>query len=66
MPKVKCSVANCAYYGNGNVCNAESIMVETEQNNSNNFNEEFGSMEESNTANANCKEETVCATFKAK
>jgi len=27
MPEVFCSVSNCHYYGQGNVCKAEKIMV---------------------------------------
>lgn len=27
MPEVKCSVNSCVYWGEGNVCTAEAIMV---------------------------------------
>jgi Domain of Unknown Function (DUF1540) len=30
MPEIRCSVANCAHWGQGNFCNADSIIVQTE------------------------------------
>lgn len=66
MTNVKCSVENCYYYGEGNVCTADTIMVETEEFESNNFNEEFGEIGNNSKDQAKSKEQTICSTFKAK
>lgn len=42
MPKgVNCSVANCSFWKEGNLCNAEEIKIEIDAHSS--FNEEFAS-----------------------
>ncbi|RNB74693.1 DUF1540 domain-containing protein, partial [Brevibacillus fluminis] len=43
MPVVKCSVANCTYWGEGNNCNADSIMVEVDAHANANYKTEFAS-----------------------
>ncbi|MFB7138898.1 MULTISPECIES: DUF1540 domain-containing protein [unclassified Bacillus (in: firmicutes)] len=30
MPEIRCSVANCNFWGQGNFCQADSILVQTE------------------------------------
>ena len=42
MAKINCSVYSCTYYGKGDVCQADSIMVKNNKNAA--YNMEIGSM----------------------
>lgn len=64
---VKCSVANCTYWGEGNNCNADMIMVEVDSHARANFKEEFAGEYEHATEHkdkASTSAETCCHTFK--
>lgn len=67
MPIVKCSVANCAYWGEGNNCQADMIMVEVDRYAKANYEEEFAgeySHSSDHRALASDSKETCCHTFK--
>ncbi|GAA4717431.1 DUF1540 domain-containing protein [Brevibacillus fulvus] len=69
MPVVKCSVANCGYWGEGNNCNADMIMVEIDKHANADFKEEFAvEYEHSSTHQdvARTSAQTCCHTFKPK
>ncbi len=57
---VKCSVDSCYYWGSGNVCEANEIMV---KNNIDSPTFEIGTIGE---MDARTSEETMCATYKPK
>ncbi len=68
-PIVKCSVSNCSYWGEGNNCQAEMIMVEVDRHARRDFEEEFAgeyghSSSDRDTATSSA--ETCCHTFKPK
>ncbi|AOZ91707.1 DUF1540 domain-containing protein [Paenibacillus crassostreae] len=65
---VKCSVSNCNYWGEKNICRAEKIMIEIDSHATANLNEEFGDepyhgnhRDQAQTSSATC-----CLTFKPK
>ncbi|WP_017728346.1 DUF1540 domain-containing protein [Halalkalibacterium ligniniphilum] len=68
-PVVKCNVANCTYWAEGNNCNAEAILVEIDAHSKRDFKMEAGS-EPYATAlekdRANSIAETCCYTFRPK
>jgi hypothetical protein len=68
MPDVKCSVANCEYWSEGNNCHAKSIMIEIDKHAYPNFNEEFATeaynAEHQDTASNSAN--TCCQTFELK
>ncbi|GIO10407.1 hypothetical protein J31TS6_64350 [Brevibacillus reuszeri] len=69
MPQVKCSVANCAYWGEGNNCSADMIMVEIDAHANANFKEEFAGEFEyasQHQDKAKSSSQTCCHTFKPK
>jgi len=63
---VKCSVANCTYYAEGNNCAAEVIMVEIDRKANTNYKEEIGEIGVSTDRKeqASYSSETCCHTFK--
>ncbi|UJF35093.1 DUF1540 domain-containing protein [Paenibacillus hexagrammi] len=68
MPDVKCSVANCEYWAQGNLCSANSIMIEVDKHANADYGSEFAS-ESFDTEHqdvANRVANTCCHTFKAK
>jgi hypothetical protein len=69
MPQieVKCSVANCSYWGQGNNCTAPSIMVEVDSHAdySTEMANELGIQTE-HQDRATSSKETCCRTFKSK
>jgi len=69
MPQVevKCSVANCSFWGKGNNCQAPSIMVEVDQHADYNteMSAEFG-VDTSHQDHAPTSAVTCCKTFKPK
>jgi hypothetical protein len=68
MPKVEvsCAISNCTYYGEGNVCTAEKIMVDMDRHAryDTEMSSEFG--EKNHTDQACDSAETCCKTFKPK
>ncbi|MFA2809288.1 DUF1540 domain-containing protein [Bacillus mycoides] len=70
MPEVKCSVSNCSFWGQGNLCQASAIVVQPDA-------QEAGQVENSSYTNATLTNETLessvttsvetcCHTFKPK
>lgn len=68
MPEVKCSVANCAYWAEGNSCNADAIMIEIDQHADKKFDAEFAgeSFDSEHQDTASKSSATCCHTFKLK
>lgn len=67
MPAVKCAVANCEYWTQGNNCHADTIMIEVDQHANASYNEEFASEESFDTTHhdtATKAANTCCHTFK--
>ncbi len=68
MPNVEvsCSISNCTFYGEGNVCRAEKIMVDLDRHSGYNseFAEEFGYKDHIDEAAKSAQ--TCCRTFKPK
>ncbi|MDO7905437.1 DUF1540 domain-containing protein [Paenibacillus sp. JX-17] len=67
-PFVKCSVSNCHYWGEHNVCKADLIMIDIDSHADRRLNEEFAGeyfdSHEKDTAPASAA--TCCHTFKQK
>lgn len=68
MPEIRCSVANCTHWGDGNYCQASSIIVQNDRSYKGSADESFQSSLLSGeyhdtAANSN---ETCCKTFEAK
>ncbi len=61
MAKINCSVNSCTYWGKGEVCKADSIMVKNNQ--SMGYDMEIGTMGEND---AGTSAETMCETYKPK
>jgi hypothetical protein len=64
---VNCSVSNCHFWGERNMCRAEKIMIEIDAHATANLNEEFG--DESFTDHqdkARMSSGTCCLTFRPK
>ncbi|MFE5319908.1 DUF1540 domain-containing protein [Paenibacillus sp. NPDC056579] len=66
MPDVKCSVANCTYWAEGNNCAAKSIMIEIDKHANADLNSEFAEDFEGHQDQATSVRNTCCHTFKAK
>jgi hypothetical protein len=68
MPKVEvsCAISNCTFYGDGNVCTADKIMVELDRHASYDT-EMSGELGEKNHQDkADHSAQTCCKTFKQK
>jgi len=64
MPDVKCTVANCGFWTEGNNCNASSIQIEVDAHASANVNEEFaGEIGADHQDEASNSRSTCCQTF---
>lgn len=70
MPEVRCSVSNCAFWGQGNFCQANSIIVQPDAQDSMQTEDASytstvlnGQMMESSVSTS---VETCCQTFKPK
>lgn len=65
QPSVKCSVANCGYWGEGNQCKADLIMIEIDKHANANFDTEFAgeSYDSEHKDYAPSRQETCCHTF---
>ncbi|MGE5528270.1 MAG: DUF1540 domain-containing protein [Patescibacteria group bacterium] len=59
MAKINCSVDSCTYWGKGDVCEADSIMVRNNQ--VQRYDMEIGAM---GGMNPETSAETMCETFK--
>jgi hypothetical protein len=68
MPDVKCSVANCEYWSQGNKCHADTIMVEIDQHARANYNVEFAGegFDTEHKDFASKAASTCCQTFEPK
>jgi hypothetical protein len=68
MPDVKCSVANCEYWSQGNNCHADVIMIEVDKHANAKFNEEFAgeSFDSDHKDKASNVANTCCHTFELK
>ncbi|MCQ6266241.1 DUF1540 domain-containing protein [Fictibacillus sp. WQ 8-8] len=69
MPTVKCNVANCTYWGEGNNCVADAILVEIDKHANNRYDMEASgdlSGDANHKDNADKPAETCCHTFKRK
>ncbi|HHX29317.1 MAG: DUF1540 domain-containing protein [Bacillota bacterium] len=74
MTDVKCKVSSCHYWGHGDICQADSIMVD--YNNRQSFGMEVGSLDVGDRSgkssvttgneSATKSEETLCKTFRPK
>lgn len=66
MPVVKCSVSNCTYWGSGNICTADAIMVEIDRHARASFREEIGEIQVDSGHKdvAQSSSDTCCHTFK--
>lgn len=74
MTQVKCKVSSCHYWGHGDICEADSILVDYNRNQS--FRMEVGSLDTDRTTGrspsgtgaekATTSEETLCKTFRPK
>ncbi|PEY30111.1 disulfide formation protein C [Bacillus cereus] len=70
MPEVRCSVSNCSFWGQGNFCQANSIFVQPDDQNTN----QSGNNSYTNSAltgetlesSATTSVETCCQTFRPK
>lgn len=67
-PYVKCSVSNCSYWGEHNVCQAEMIMIEIDRHSNVKLNAEIADEDFVNNHrdHANKSSATCCLTFKPK
>ncbi|MEY8350054.1 DUF1540 domain-containing protein [Bacillus cereus] len=70
MPEVRCSVSNCSFWGQGNFCQATSIFVQPDDQNTNQSDNDSytnsaltgATLESSATTSV----ETCCQTFQPK
>ncbi|MFC3745472.1 DUF1540 domain-containing protein [Paenibacillus sp. GCM10012306] len=65
-PFVKCSVSNCHYWGESNICRAEEIIIEIDKHSGSHFKEEFAEelIHGDHKDHANTSSATCCLTFK--
>jgi len=63
-PYVKCSVSNCTYWGKGNECNADSILIEIDAHAGIKVDSEFASELGQHQDYATSSASTCCHTFK--
>jgi len=68
QPLVKCSVANCQYWGQDNNCKADAIMIEIDKHANMKFDAEFSgeSFDSEHKDTAYSSAGTCCHTFKSK
>lgn len=68
MPEVKCSVANCNYWSEGNNCAADVIMIEVDLHAKADYSAEFAgeSYNSNHKDKASKVRETCCHTFEKK
>jgi hypothetical protein len=69
MPEIRCSVSNCTHWGQGNFCQASSIIVQSDAHEySNDYNQSFENavLEGELTSTAANSGDTCCHTFEPK
>lgn len=68
MPQVKCSVANCYYWKEGNNCGADLIMIDLDKHADAEMDQEFAgeSFSADYQGEATDSRSTCCHTFKPK
>jgi hypothetical protein len=67
MPKgVSCSVSNCSYWGDGNLCGAKEISVEIDAHADGRWNAEFADEFGDHQDAATTSSVTCCLTFQPK
>jgi len=68
MPEVKCSVANCEHWSQGNTCSADTIMIDVDQHANAQFDTEFAeeSFDSQHQDTASKSAQTCCHTFEPK
>ncbi|GGH26585.1 DUF1540 domain-containing protein [Paenibacillus segetis] len=67
-PIVKCSVSNCTYWGEHNLCQADAIMIDIDQHANKQYNAEFAgeSFDSDHQDKAGTSSATCCHTFRPK
>ncbi|OPA78430.1 hypothetical protein BVG16_11160 [Paenibacillus selenitireducens] len=67
-PVVNCSVVNCSYWGSGNKCHAQSIIIDVDANAQARYDAEFAAegFESKSPEPAPTSSVTCCHTFKPK
>ncbi|ANE47336.1 hypothetical protein SY83_14855 [Paenibacillus swuensis] len=67
-PVVKCSVSNCNFWGQGNNCQADAIMIDIDAHSRMNYNEEFAgeSFDSDHKDEVKTSSATCCHTFRPK
>ena len=67
-PIVKCSVSNCTYWGEKNLCQADMIMIDIDTHASRDYNAEFAgeSFDTEHQDIAESSSSTCCPNFKPK
>jgi Domain of Unknown Function (DUF1540) len=69
MPDVKCNVSNCTYWGEGNNCIADAILVEIDKHANNSYDMSADGELRGDAAHkdhAHDPAETCCHTFRSK
>ncbi|GAK39659.1 DUF1540 domain-containing protein [Paenibacillus urinalis] len=68
IPIVKCSVSNCSYWGEQNVCKADLIMIDIDAHARNHLKEEYAgeTFDSEHQDYASTSSATCCHTFKPK
>ncbi|WP_281888177.1 DUF1540 domain-containing protein [Paenibacillus sp. YYML68] len=66
MPEVKCSVSNCTFWGEGNNCQANSIMIEVDKHANMQYDTEFAKDFDDHKDQAAKSAQTCCHTFQPK
>lgn len=61
MPDVNCTVNTCKYWQQGNLCNAQQIVVQNDQSNGFSPNSELSNLAGTPACNS---DQTCCQTFK--
>lgn len=67
-PIVKCSVSNCTYWGEKNMCQADMIMIDIDSHASRDYHAEFAgeAFDSAHRDTAKSSSATCCHTFKPK
>ncbi|MCR8845777.1 DUF1540 domain-containing protein [Paenibacillus sp. SC116] len=67
QPTVRCTVANCTFWGDGNMCNADSIQIDIDAHSHKSSKEEYadelGVLHQDHASESSV---TCCLTFKPK
>lgn len=68
MPEVRCSVANCHYWAQGNKCSADTIMIDVDKHANADYKAEFAgeSFDTEHQDEAANVRSTCCHTFEPK